>query len=1347
MSNRNKNHYLHSHVALGRLGRIAESAIQNNQVLLSRLLNEEEKKYKQGDMYTFDDIDRKYNAEISDDEKRAWVWHKRKLGVSMTGWEKYLVSDKISESKDKIQVFTNKKTIVKDNHFRDIAEVQAGVFVGYATKFELPYDKDIYLVVTTHEGNKQYFNKRDVEVKGNNQAKRVPDAIKELVKTGAMFYSKENYLPFPYFVFGNMYDREKQLRKDKDFIVANYGKDVFENHLKVIQNAKPPLLSVQSANPNDRPIILAFSEIAVNTKKMYVTELREDTGIPLKDIINDSDWKAYPWANSSRRAELRSDWRFIDNDGQVEYRLSLQDAFKFWLATLPNSDFVTVSRQNIEKYYIDKTNFSKLLSEQEKDTISAEAPRVGELLFARFLHEALTFEDQQKLDYTFNSIYNAFADVNANRVPIGFSCSAYFKTKRLGFSEAQRQAVSYMEVANSGIIAYDVGVGKTMSAILSLANGIQEGKYKRPLLVVPNQTYKKWLRELIGYQEKDGMVYGVLTGTDIVVNEFYNLGVNQIKEVNGKMYVGKTSISQRLPEKSITVVTFEGFKKLGLADTEDAFAEMNKIVEQKDAYMTEKERAAFLLSTQEKFNKVNKDSVVDLQTLGIDQITIDEAHAAKNVFETVKAKDGAKRYQIGSGSSDFGIKAFFFCNHVIRETGGNIMLLTATPFSNSPLEIFSMVSLVGYKTIKQMGYNNLFDFMTMFVMESQEYVNKLDGSIEMDYVVKSYINRQILQKLINRHILYKTGEDAGVLRPKKVNLPKLKKIDSTGLVVSLPREEQILTYIAQTPEQAEIQADVEYKIREIKDSMGDSKSPYTLGDIGKMLNLNLSNALSPYLINIHLEPTYKQFVEESPKINYVVKCIESVKKQDEANGNPVSGQVIYCNRAVAYFPLIVEYLNKEVGYKQGVLHNGRKFNEVEQIHAKMSKERVESIKDAFLANVVKVVIGTATIREGIDLQSHSSCLYILTPTWNPTDITQVEGRIWRQGNKFKGVRVVMPLIQDSMDIFVFQKLEEKTARINDIWFKATRGNVLNQESLDPEEIKMALFSKIEPLIKMRLEYLSKENERKLSLANTSLEALTVYRSRFSNYTATKQIILVGFAQFQKELEYLINSVKSKMAYISDEDRKAEKKMYAKRLLPLYDTLLEANIETIDDKSIVKIVREFLSVIKLSKINRNNSFNITYQGTNYNTEYRLGIFLEMLSSVKKTERDLLSPRGYTSENVPELIKEVEAELIMLKFNNQYLTTQNARQEAETYVMEIKAKYIVEATDIETRVDDFASLNYMLTEFEPTLQKQPEPEPEATPEPDQSEADKARKRRIRIALAKAKALLILLKINKN
>jgi chromosome segregation ATPase len=69
--------------------------------------------------------------------------------------------------------------------------------------------------------------------------------------------------------------------------------------------------------------------------------------------------------------------------------------------------------------------------------------------------------------------------------------------------------------------------------------------------------------------------------------------------------------------------------------------------------------------------------------------------------------------------------------------------------------------------------------------------------------------------------------------------------------------------------------------------------------------------------------------------------------------------------------------------------------------------------------------------------------------WNPTETVQVEGRAWRQGNEQGIVHVVYPLMNDSIDSFMYQKFEEKASRINDIW------NIRGKDSIDVSEINPA----------------------------------------------------------------------------------------------------------------------------------------------------------------------------------------------------------------------------------------------------------------------------------------------------
>ena len=51
----------------------------------------------------------------------------------------------------------------------------------------------------------------------------------------------------------------------------------------------------------------------------------------------------------------------------------------------------------------------------------------------------------------------------------------------------------------------------------------------------------------------------------------------------------------------------------------------------------------------------------------------------------------------------------------------------------------------------------------------------------------------------------------------------------------------------------------------------------------------------------------------------------------------------------------------------------------------------------------------------------------------PTEPVQVEGRLWRQGNRQKKVHVVYPLMYNSIDSLIYQKHDEKVSRIDAIW--------------------------------------------------------------------------------------------------------------------------------------------------------------------------------------------------------------------------------------------------------------------------------------------------------------------------
>jgi hypothetical protein len=104
---------------------------------------------------------------------------------------------------------------------------------------------------------------------------------------------------------------------------------------------------------------------------------------------------------------------------------------------------------------------------------------------------------------------------------------------------------------------------------------------------------------------------------------------------------------------------------------------------------------------------------------------------------------------------------------------------------------------------------------------------------------------------------------------------------------------------------------------------------------------------------------------------------------------------------------------------------------------------------------IKIIIGSETIKEGVNLNGNTSTLYNCMLDWNPTDAIQVEGRAHRQGNKQGHVHIVYPLMNDSIDSFMYQKYDEKSKRIAAVF--SYKGDTLNVEEINPEEAKFNLI--------------------------------------------------------------------------------------------------------------------------------------------------------------------------------------------------------------------------------------------------------------------------------------------------
>ena len=577
-----------------------------------------------------------------------------------------------------------------------------------------------------------------------------------------------------------------------------------------------------------------------------------------------------------------------------------------------------------------------------------------------------------------------------------------------------------MGSSGKGIIAYDVGLGKTMLGICGIMQAMQRGWAKRPVAVVPKAVLQNWVREFKDLFPK------------VDINVLGNLGKQYVKDPD----------NLKIKDGAVNFLTYEGMKRIGYRNktlndlTKDVHDAMGAGGSTNREKQEEKEKA------KEFAGKAQRGAQVLMEDLNFDHITIDEAHNMKNVFE--RAEAGGKRQAnefryITGASSERGVKAFLHSQYIQKNNGDrNVTLLTATPFTNSPIEIYSMLSHVSRDKLQEKKLTNINDFISHFVELKQEYVIKGNGKIEVQDVAKGFKNLKELQEIVKDAIDFKTGAEVKIKRPAK---------------------KESLIELPPTDEQREIidEAEREYLKAQSSKEERDKNPAAMLIAIDKQRKATLS----PKLV------TGKgHFVKDSPKLKYTFDSVAKVHKE-----RPEVGQVVYLPRGIKYYPETTQYLQEAHGIPP---------SSVAFFTSKTSDIKKQEIMDEFNnpKGKIKIVVGSETIKEGVNLQSNTAVLYNTFLGWNPTELEQLRGRIWRYGNKQKNVHVVYPVNVDSIDSVMYQKHDEKSKRIGEIW--KFKGDYVDVSPIDPFETKYEIIKDPEKRAEFKIKLDTDDLKKKLA---------------------------------------------------------------------------------------------------------------------------------------------------------------------------------------------------------------------------------------------------------------------------
>ena len=901
-----------------------------------------------------------------------------------------------------------------------------------------------------------------------------------------------------YYTEGNIYEKLEQLVKDfakQEMKNGEYDKAQFQKQKALLESVLPPKKQLE--------------DIIISPNHEFVHNF--DLGKEEKEVYN----------SYMRRYDMV----------KVDYNLA--DKFKDFVLKLPSKALEPSSSWEVIEFV---DNQMVTGNDKERNALIRERRKeVANNLFQKFLREELPDDLKERFVNEFNRKYNNLHIPDYSQFPLFSKINQNFKGKPLELTEVQKAGIGRLTTKGVGLLAHEVGFGKTLSGVLSMHEAMQRGNAKRPLIVVPNDSIlKQWVETIF----------------EAIPNAKVNVLGNLGKDYDLSHFDNK--------DGEITLVTYEGFQNIGFGDEiTQRLAEKFSYINKKDVDCLENpitggvsdetmREIEIAIAKEKKMQGIMKrGKVYDWEDFGFDHLTFDEVHNANHIVDKVRIEDRRFASDFRSQNqrpSKLGLNTWVASQYIQENYDGrNVTLLSATPFTNKPLEYYSVLSLIANQRLEKSGYFNVNNFFETFMEADNDMEIDAKGDVKFKTNVRRFKNNALFQQLLSEFIDIKGEEDnPQLVRPNRIN--KEYKIEQNEFT---KKEYDTLNLLFDESEEGAI--------------------------LSHILNARLI-AFSPYLSKNYEgdvdKVSTKDFIENSPKLKTTMDLIRQNKTD-----KPEAGQIIYSELAVQQFPRLKEYLVDQVGYKS---------DEVGIITGATNKNQRLSIQEQFNDGKIKVIIGSEAIQEGMNLQEKTSDMYLLTLPYNFTSLRQVEGRMWRQGNQWENVRVNYMLTNDSIDVFMLQKLQAKQSRYMEAIKKGA--NIIDVSDVDTQELKTAIITNPETRAEIEVELMKKryENEKTKHAAD-----LGFISRKFEDYTKVYDEYLKekkSYEDMQKWAE-TDDYWKGKLPYRAQQVERAKKEIeqviekLAKKGVNIADFQHQQEIAENKIASIDKAINEELPIIR------------------------------------------------------------------------------------------------------------------------------------------------------------------------
>ncbi|MBQ9361105.1 MAG: DEAD/DEAH box helicase family protein [Lachnospiraceae bacterium] len=592
----------------------------------------------------------------------------------------------------------------------------------------------------------------------------------------------------------------------------------------------------------------------------------------------------------------------------------------------------------------------------------------------------------------------------------------------------QLNAVAHILYGDNTLLAHCVGAGKTFEMAAAAMEGRRLGLCNKPLFVVPNHLTEQWGAEFLR----------LYPGANILVTTR-----KDFEPANRKRFCSRIATG----DYDAVIMGHTQFEKVPLSherqaavierqvdDIETAIAvakaERNERYTVKEMEKSKKQ----LMAKLERLNdRSKKDDVVTFEQLGVDRLFVDESHNYKNLFLYTKMRNVAGISQSEAQKSQ---DMWGKCQYMDELTGGRgVTFATGTPISNSMTELYTNMRYLQSDTLDRLGLSQ-FDAWAASFGETQSAIElSPEGT---GYRLKTRFSRFFnLPELIS---LFR--EAADIQTPDMVNLP-VPEADYEN--VTLKPSDAQKGMVEGLGKRAE-------KVRN-RDVSPKEDNMLRITNDGRKLALD-QRLMNPLLPD-----------DAGSKVNACVERAYGIWEETKKNR---SAQLIFCDLST---PKGDGNFNVYDDIRAKLIAKGVPAEEIAFIHEANTDARKTELFSRVRSGKVRFLLGsTQKMGAGTNVQDRLIALHHLDVPWRPSDIEQQEGRILRQGNRNKRVRIFRYITEGTFDAYSWQLIENKQKFISQIM--TSKSPVRSCEDIDEAVLNYAEIKALatgNPYIKEKME--------------------------------------------------------------------------------------------------------------------------------------------------------------------------------------------------------------------------------------------------------------------------------------